>query len=244
MEHRQGPQIDRMQAHVPYQGVADRVQIRAAMVIDHSLGIAGRAGGVVQGNGLPLVGRKLPGKLGVALGQQGLVVQRAQFLAADELRVIHVDDQWPFSYRHQLQRLADGLGELAVGEQDFRLAVFEHESDGFGVQPDIQGVQRRAGHRDAKVRLEHFRDVGQHRRNGMAKADAAFLQCRSQPPAPGVGFRPIAPNGTMHHGGVVGVNRSGPLDKGQRSQRNVVGRVLIKTHFIDIVGAEAHGGFL
>jgi hypothetical protein len=70
VKHRQGPQIGRMQAHVPHHGVADRVQIRAAMVVDHPFGIAGRAGGVVEGNRLPLTGRILPGKLGIAFSQQ------------------------------------------------------------------------------------------------------------------------------------------------------------------------------
>jgi hypothetical protein len=48
----------------------------------------------------------------------------------------------------------------------------------------------------------------------------------------------------MDYGGVVRIDRSRPFDKRQRGQRYVIGRVLIQTHFIDIVGAGAHGEFL
>src|SRR5690606_4943418 len=48
VEHGQGPQIDRVLGHVPFQDVGDGIDGRAAVVVDHALGVARRARGVVQ----------------------------------------------------------------------------------------------------------------------------------------------------------------------------------------------------
>ena len=56
VEHRQGPEVDRVRAHAPDLHVADRVQVGAAVVIDHALGVAGGAAGVVEADGLPFIG--------------------------------------------------------------------------------------------------------------------------------------------------------------------------------------------
>ena len=58
VEHRQGPEIDRMQADVAGQRLADRVQIGAAVMDHDALGMARRAGGVVEADRLPFVGRQ------------------------------------------------------------------------------------------------------------------------------------------------------------------------------------------
>ncbi len=210
------------------------------MVVNHALGVAGGAGGVVQGDGLPFVGGGLPGERRIALGQQRFIVQRPQLRAARELWIIHIDHQRLLPALDQPQRPADGFGELPVGEQDLGFAVLEHERDGFGVQPDVQGVQHGPGHRNPEVQLEHFRDVGQHGGHRVAQADAALAQRRGQAPTAGVGLRPVAADRTMHHGGMSWINRSGALDKGQRGQRHEIGRVPVQTHLIGIVRG-AHG---
>ena len=66
MEHRQRPQIDRVLAHAGGEGVGVAHQRRAAMMIDDALGIAGRAARIVERDGVPFVGRHLPGKVGIA----------------------------------------------------------------------------------------------------------------------------------------------------------------------------------
>ena len=59
-----------MLGHVPFKDVADGVQVGAAIVIDHALGIAGGAGRVVQRDGVPLVGRRLPVERGGAAARR------------------------------------------------------------------------------------------------------------------------------------------------------------------------------
>ena len=81
-------------------------------------------------------------------------------------------------------------GEFPVGDQDLRLAVLEHERDGFRVQAGIEGIQHGAGHRHAEMGFEHGRDVGRHDRHGVARPDAALRQRRRQSAAPAVGLAP------------------------------------------------------
>src|SRR3546814_2194492 len=66
MEHRQGPQIDRMRRQAPGQDVAERQQIGAAVVIDDALGIARGARGVVQRDRIPLVAGQGIVEIGIA----------------------------------------------------------------------------------------------------------------------------------------------------------------------------------
>jgi len=160
VKHWQGPQIDRVQAHIPYHRVANRIQVGPTVVVDHAFGIAGGAGSVVQGNGLPLVGRGLPSKIRVTFGKQSFVIQLSLVFAADELRVIDIDHQRALRWIYQAQRLADGLGEFTVGEQKLGLTVFEHERNRFGIQTNIQRVEHRSGHRDAEVQFKHLGNVG------------------------------------------------------------------------------------
>ncbi len=73
VEHRQGPQIDGVLGQLPGEHVVDRIEVGAAMVIDHPLGVARGARGVVQGNRLPLVRRQPAGLVAVAPGNKALV---------------------------------------------------------------------------------------------------------------------------------------------------------------------------
>src|ERR1700719_1391140 len=60
VEHRQGPQIDRVLPHTPDEYFAECVTLGAVVVVDDTLGVAGRARSVVERDRLPLVlGRDL-----------------------------------------------------------------------------------------------------------------------------------------------------------------------------------------
>ena len=45
-------------------------QISAAMMIDDALGIAGGAGGIIERDRVPFVGRHQPGEIGIAVAQK------------------------------------------------------------------------------------------------------------------------------------------------------------------------------
>ncbi len=128
VEHRQRPQIDRMLAHRAGDDVADREQIRAAMVIDHALRIAGGARGVVERDRVPFVVRHLPGEVGIALRDEVLVFDVAEPLAgAGIFRIVVVDHQR--LHLGERQRLLHHLGEFAVDDDDLGLGVVEREGD-------------------------------------------------------------------------------------------------------------------
>ncbi|MNZ77600.1 hypothetical protein D3C78_961480 [compost metagenome] len=192
------------------------------MVVDDALGVAGGAGGVVEADRLPLVARSLPGEFRVALGQQGLVVEVADPVAFAVLRVVDLDQQ------DRPAEHADGgvdhLVEFAVGDQRLGLAVLQHEGDGLGVQAHVEGVEHRADHRHAEVRLEHGRDVRQHHRHRIALADAAAGQRRGQAPAALVGFAPGAADRAVDHGRALRVDAGGALEETERGEGNVVDR--------------------
>src|SRR6202041_1921956 len=58
MEHRQGPEIDGMRAHVRGDDVAEREQAGAAMMVDDALGIARRPRSVIESYRVPFVERR------------------------------------------------------------------------------------------------------------------------------------------------------------------------------------------
>ena len=128
MEHRQGPEIDRMPRHAPHHEIADRVEIGAAVMQHDAFRIAGRARGVVERDGVPFVFGIGPGEIGIARGKEALVIDLAERLARRAERVADINhQQLPAEL---LQRRADNAREFAVGDQRFRLAVFENEGDG------------------------------------------------------------------------------------------------------------------
>ena len=143
-------------------------------MIDHSFGIAGRARGIVEGDRIPFVGRHLPGKARIARRHEFLVFELADPLSgAGKLGIVTVDDQRP--RLGERERLLRKLREFAIDDQHPGLAVVQLEGDGGGVEPGVDGVEHRAGHRHAVVAFEHGGRVGEHDRDGVAPSDAAFL---------------------------------------------------------------------
>ncbi len=174
VEHRQRPQVHRVPRHAPVDDVRQRVEIRAAVMVDDALRVAGGAGRVVERDRVPLVRRVLPGVLGIAVGDERLVVDGAEALAAGTLRVDDVDDERLL--REQRQRLFDRRREFGVGDEHPGLAVLEHERERLGVEPGVERVEHAAGHRHAEMRLDHFRRVGGHQRHRVADADPGLAR--------------------------------------------------------------------
>ena len=203
------------------------------MVIDDALGIAGGARGVVEGDGIPLVVRALPGEFGIALGDELLVGHSAQQFAALEGGIIDIDhQQWVF---HQLQCLADHRRHLTLGDQHLGLGVLQDEGDRRGIQTRIDGVEHCPDHGDAEVGLEMFGQVGAHEGDRVADPDAVLAQCAGQLATAPVGLAPGAPDLAMHDCGLVRIDGCGTFQKGQRAQGLVVGGNLIQVSIVDVV---------
>ena len=74
VKHRQCPEVYGMFRNRRRNNIALGEKTGTAMMIDHPLGITSGSRGVIDGNGVPLVLRYGPGKVGVAAGQRGLVL--------------------------------------------------------------------------------------------------------------------------------------------------------------------------
>ena len=236
VEHRQRPEVDGMPPHAGRQHVACRQQLRAAMVVHHALRPARGAGGVVEGDRVPLVAGHLPCERRIALGQQRVVVQAAERVGAGRpgrLRVVHLDDQRRGA--GDGERGAQQRRELPVHDHRLGLAVAEDVGDRVRVQPRVDCVQHRAGHGHAVVRLHHLRDVRQDRRHHVAPADPALRQRRGEAAA-AVAQLAVAPaQRAVDDGDVVGEHRARALQEEQRRQRLVVGGAALQA------GVEVHG---
>ena len=233
VKHRQRPQVDRMQRHRPGDDVRHRVQIRAAVMGNDALRIAGGAGGVVQRDRVPLVGRQLPCEVRVAIGKERFIRHVAEPLAGGRIVVVDLDhERAPFA--QQRERLLDHAGEFAIGQQHLGFAVLQREGDRFGVEPCVQRVEHCAGHRHREVGLEHRRYVGQHHRDGVADADAAMHQAAGQATAARVRFTPGLAARTVDDRGAVRIHVGRALDETDRRQCDEVGLVLVQTEVVGV----------
>ncbi len=209
----------------PGEHVAHRVQMRAAVMVDHAFRIAGRARGVVERDRVPLVRRHGPGEVGIATGEEILVGDRAERGGRAE-RILDVDDVGPLGRRHPIERRLHHGRELAVGDQHLGAAVAEDEGDGRGVEPDVERVQHRAQHRHAEMRLEQRRHVRRQHGDGITAPDATSGEGGGQAAAARIGLGPAPPGLAMNDGGARGPDRSGAGDEAQRRERRMVGGVL------------------
>ena len=182
VEHRQRPQVDRRARGMSQSRMLlTRVQVGAAVVVDHALRVAGRARGVVQRDRVPFVGGRLPRELRVALAR-GAPRSRSRRCArpAGVLRVVDVD--------HERLRVRERRSAFAIVGENSRSVSSTLASPWSSMKAIASASSRvlsvlstRAGHRHAEVRLDHRRRVGQHRRHRVADADAARRQRRCEP---------------------------------------------------------------
>ena len=232
MEHRQRPEIDGVARHAPVDDVRQRVEIRAAMMIDHALGIAGGAGRVVERDRVPFVGGVGPFEIGIAAGDEALVIDRSQARAAWRHRVVDVDHQRRLV--EQSERGSDDRREFGVGDENLRLAVTQHEGDGLGVEPGVERVEHAAAHRHAEMRLDHLRRVRRHQRDRVAGAHSRLLQRRGEAARARVGLGPGVATRAVHHRKVLGIRVGRARDQRHRRQRRVIRRVALQVLLVGL----------
>ncbi len=204
--------------------VADRVQIGAAMMIDDAFRVAGRARGVIQRDRAPFILRRRPVGGGIALAEKILVFDGAERSAVILAR--DLDERQVASI--QAQRFGRQRREFPIGDQQLRAAVPEDERDRARVQPVVERVQHRAGHRHGVMRLEHRRHVRRQHRDRVAVPDAAPAQRVGEPAAALVELaireapRSRPSPGRLDHRELVGINRGGAFEKAERGQRREI----------------------
>ena len=237
MEHGQRPQVDRMFRHRCGQGVALRQQIGTAMMRDHTLGIARRAGCVVDGNRVPFVLGHEPRVIGIAPGNKGVIVDGLGLRrCVGEFGIIVLDEQG--CDRCQRQGLLHQRHEFPVHDDHLRHRMIQLERDDRRIQTGVDRMQNPAAHRHTVVTFQHRRNVGQHGRHSIPPSDPVRRQCRGQLPRPAVEIGIAAPQRAVHHRGVIGKHRRRAFQKGQRRQRLVVCWVAIQP---GVVGVLRHG---
>ena len=239
MEHRQRPQVAREVRHGPRRGVANRVQVRAAMMGDDALRVARRARGVRDGDRVPLVLRRLEPRERVVRDQQRLVLVPAEPLArAGELAVAHVDHdrRAAVGLAQNAQRGADRRRELAVGDQHRALAMVQMPGDERRVEPRVERVEHRveAGHR--VVRLDHLGRVVQHRAHRRAPSDTERLQRRGEPGRAIARLAPGVAAPAVHHRLEVAEDLGAALDEADRREGDEVGRGLVQPVLVEVHG--------
>ena len=69
--------------HEAGQDIALREQIGAAMMIDDALGVAGRARSIIERDRIPFIVGQRPCEIGIARGDEALIVDLRQALALD-----------------------------------------------------------------------------------------------------------------------------------------------------------------
>ncbi len=227
VKHRQRPQIHRMRRHRPYQYVRHGVRVGAAVRVNDTFWIAGRARRVVQRDCVPFVGGRSPRVISIAFGEKRFVVEDADPFAGTVVdRVIDIDDQ---QLAIDLRQCGlDRRRKLAIGDQDLRLAVVELKRDRGRIKSSVQRIQHRSGHRNAKVRLDHWRRVGQHHRNRIAAPDAALRERGRKLAAAAIQLRPRQSqcilSAAMNDGRQRRKHGRRALQKWQRRQRRKVGQ--------------------
>jgi hypothetical protein len=237
VEHRQRPEIDGMPAHAAGEHIGDREQIGAAVVVDDALGVAGGAGGVVEADRIPLVGRHLPGEIRIALREKRLVFQRSQALARTGIFGIVVIDDERLRLRER-QGLLDHLGIFAVGDQHLGFGMVEGEAEDSRIEPGVERVEDGAGHGDPIMGLDHRRGVRQHDRDGIAASDPVLCERRGETAGAGI-ERGIGPAPcAVHDRRPVGKHRRGALEKAQRRQRLEVRGIAVEVDLVNL----GHGG--
>ena len=238
VEHRQGPEVDRMVGHVPRDRVRHGVDPGAAVGVDHALRVAGGAGGVVERDRVPFVGRPLPRELRVAAREERLVLDLAEQVPARRVRVVDVDDEGPAV--ESGEGGADGRRELAVGDDCLCLAVLQDEGDGARVEAGVDGVDHRAQHRHREGRLPGGGDVGGHDGDGVAAPDPSRGEARGEPAAAAVGLGPGMAAVAVDDGRALGIDGRASFEEADGREVGVVRGVRVE---VGLVGVLAHRSF-
>ncbi len=229
MEHREGPEVDGVPRHPPVHYVAERVQIGSAVMVDDPLGVARRSRRVVECDRVPLVGGTDPLELRIPLFEERLVIRRSHERSSGPVGIHDVDHQLrPSLPQHEKRFLYDGR-KLGVGQEGPRFAVLQHESDGLGVESDVQCVQNRTRHRDPEMAFDHRRHVGEHDGDGISSSYPPTGKSRGESAGACERLAPREIRRAVNRRRALGVHARGSREEIDRGERLVVGGALLQS---------------
>ena len=154
-------------------------------------------------------------------------------------RIVDVDDQW----RSRLCQCGPNLGgELAVGDYRLGLAMRQNIGDSRGIEARVDGVEHRTQHRHGVMRLQHRGHVGQHDRDGIARADATSRKRGCQSPHPLVELAIAESPCAMDNGDAVGVDFGRSRQERHWCERREIGGVGPQAIEQSMFGAAALAG--
>ena len=193
-----------MFGQLPGEHIVDGVEVGTTMVINHPLGVAGGAGGVVKGDSLPLILRQPAGLIAVTSGNKGLIVEVTDKRPLPVEGIVDGDDQR--LALQQIQRLAHHGTKLPVHQHYLALGMLEDKSHRLGIEPGIDGVEHGAAHGHPEVRFKHRRDIGRNDGDGIPLPDAAKPQGRGQLAATAGGLAPALAQRAVDQRRIVGID--------------------------------------
>ena len=174
VEHRQRPEVDALGREHGVHDLAERVQVRTAVVVHHALGAPGRPRGVVDRDGGVLVVDGPRQGVLTAAGQQVVVGDAGAGAVAGARRVDHRDDLFDGLERTGDRR--DRRMQGRVDHQQLRAGMVEDVADLVGGQPRVDRDEHRARQWHREVRHQHLGDVGQEVGHPVAGLDAGAAQ--------------------------------------------------------------------
>jgi len=151
------------------------------------------------------------------------------------------DDRFDFA---AAERLAHDRRELGVVDHDLGLAMIEDESNGIGVETDVDRIDYCARGRDAEQALVECRDIGCDDSDRVAMSDTALAQSGRESAAAAKRFHPCEAARAVDDSDPIGIDRGGPFQPAQWRQRHVVRRDLIEILFVWICGTVIHQAYL
>ena len=116
--------------------------------------------------------------------------------------------------------------------------MLEHERDRARVEPGIERVEHRAGHRHTEVCLVVLRRVREQGGNGVASRYSHSSQRRGEPARSRVRLGPGESPLAVNDGDAIRTHSCAPGDEVDRRQRSVVRRILVEP---DVVGIATCG---
>ncbi len=233
VKHRQSPEIDAVLGQLPGEHVVDRIEVGTAMVIDHPLGVACGAGGVVEGDRLPLILRQPAELIPIALGKKPLIVELADQLPLLIEGIVDGDQQR--LVLDKCQRLLHQGAKLPVHQHHLALGMLEDKGHRLGIESGVDGVEYGAAHGHPEMSLEHGRGIGGDDGDGIPLADAAQAQGRGQLAATAGGLAPALAQGAVDQRRIVGVDPGGPPQKADGGQRLIIGGIFFQIALIDVL---------